>query len=97
MRHGRALFAHPSVFTDSFPVHDHGLDPTGPSSVMLKKQKNSSDDSTSRKAWVDPDDAPEWTDEMVARAEISEGGKIIRGGRPPPNSGVGGTPEPGKA
>ena len=50
---------------------------------MLKKQKNSSDDSTSRKAWVDSDDAPEWTDEMVARAEISEGDKIIRRGRPP--------------
>jgi uncharacterized protein (DUF4415 family) len=38
---------------------------------------------TKRKPWVDPDDAPEWTDEMVARAEISEGNKIIRGGRPP--------------
>src|SRR5206468_2055752 len=44
-----------------------------------------------------PDVAPEWTEEIVARAEIREGGKIIRGGRPPPNSGVGGTPEPGKA
>jgi hypothetical protein len=63
---------------------------------MPKTQKDSLDDSTSRKAWVDPDDAPEWTDEMVARAEISEGGKIIRGGLLPPNSGVGGTPEPAK-
>jgi uncharacterized protein (DUF4415 family) len=32
---------------------------------------------------VDPDDAPEWTEEMVARAEISEGEMIIRRGRPP--------------
>jgi uncharacterized protein (DUF4415 family) len=32
---------------------------------------------------VDPDDAPEWTDDMVARAEIREGDKIIRRGRPP--------------
>jgi hypothetical protein len=64
---------------------------------MPKQQKNSSDDPASRKPWVDPDDAPEWTDEMVARAEISEGGKIIRRGRPPSNSNVGGTPGPGKA
>jgi uncharacterized protein (DUF4415 family) len=32
---------------------------------------------------VDPDDAPEWTDDMIARAEIREGDKIIRRGRPP--------------
>jgi hypothetical protein len=63
---------------------------------MLKKQKNSSDDSTSRRPWVDPDDAPEWTDEMVARAEISEGGKIIRRGRPPSDSDGGGTLHMGK-
>jgi uncharacterized protein (DUF4415 family) len=36
-----------------------------------------------RKTWADPDDAPEWTEEMVARAQISEGDRIIRGGRPP--------------
>ena len=36
-----------------------------------------------RKPWADPDDAPEWTEEMVARAEISEGDRIIRRGRPP--------------
>jgi uncharacterized protein (DUF4415 family) len=28
--------------------------------------------------WVDPDDAPEWTDEMFDRAAIYEGGKLIR-------------------
>src|SRR3954468_11443316 len=29
-------------------------------------------------AWIDPDDAPELTDEMFARAQISVGGKVIR-------------------
>jgi uncharacterized protein (DUF4415 family) len=33
--------------------------------------------------WVDPDDAPEWTDEMFERAEIRIGDKVIRRGRPP--------------
>jgi uncharacterized protein (DUF4415 family) len=28
--------------------------------------------------WIDPDDAPEWTDEMFARAQISIGGKVVR-------------------
>lgn len=28
--------------------------------------------------WVDPDDAPEWTDEMFDIAEISIGGNVIR-------------------
>jgi uncharacterized protein (DUF4415 family) len=36
-----------------------------------------------RKTWADPDDAPEWTDDMVARAEIRHGDTIIRRGRPP--------------
>jgi hypothetical protein len=40
-------------------------------------------DRTKRKPRVDRDDAPEWTNEMVARAEISEGHRIIRRGRPP--------------
>jgi uncharacterized protein (DUF4415 family) len=40
-------------------------------------------------SWVDPDDAPEWTEEMFATAEVAVGGKIIRpgawrtAGRPP--------------
>ena len=33
-------------------------------------------------AWVDPDDAPEWTDEMFARATFRIGDTIIRRGRP---------------
>ena len=28
--------------------------------------------------WVDPDDGPEWTDEMMAMAELSIGGGVIR-------------------
>ena len=28
--------------------------------------------------WIDPDDAPEWTDEMFERARISIGGKVVR-------------------
>jgi uncharacterized protein (DUF4415 family) len=39
---------------------------------MSAKNGNSSAD------WVDPDDAPEWTDEMFDRAAIYEGGKLIR-------------------
>jgi hypothetical protein len=46
---------------------------------MPKKQKSGG--SAKRKLWVDPDDAPELTDEMLDRAEIREG--IIRPGRPP--------------
>jgi uncharacterized protein (DUF4415 family) len=36
----------------------------------------------SESSWVDPDDAPEWTDEMFDRAEIRLGDKVIRPGRP---------------
>lgn len=50
---------------------------------MPEKSGSSSNSSSKRKPWVDPDDAPEWTDDMVARAEIREGEKIIRRGRPP--------------
>jgi len=34
-------------------------------------------------AWVDPDDAPELTDEFFDRAEIRDGEKIVSRGRPP--------------
>ena len=33
--------------------------------------------------WVDPDDAPEWTQDQWDRAEILIGDKVIRRGRPP--------------
>ncbi len=32
--------------------------------------------------WVDPDDAPELTDDFFERAEIRENGVLIRPGRP---------------
>jgi len=34
-------------------------------------------------AWVDPDAAPEWTEEQFARADLYHGDKLIRPGRPP--------------
>lgn len=33
--------------------------------------------------WTDPDDAPEITDEMLDRATIVQGGKVVQRGRPP--------------
>jgi uncharacterized protein (DUF4415 family) len=32
--------------------------------------------------WTDPDDAPELTDDWMARAEIREGSQVVRRGRP---------------
>ena len=34
-------------------------------------------------AWVDPDDAPELTDEWFDKADFMIGNKVIRRGRPP--------------
>lgn len=31
-----------------------------------------------KEVWIDPDDAPEWTEEMFRRAAIYHGGKLIR-------------------
>jgi uncharacterized protein (DUF4415 family) len=31
-----------------------------------------------RSSWVDPDDAPEWSEDQFDRAEIAIGGRIIR-------------------
>jgi uncharacterized protein (DUF4415 family) len=39
---------------------------------MPAKGKSTSQD------WVDPDDAPEWTDDVFDRAAIYKGGKLIR-------------------
>lgn len=33
---------------------------------------------SSRRVWVDPDDAPEWTQDQFDRAEIAIGGVVIR-------------------
>ena len=32
--------------------------------------------------WTDPDDAPELTDEFFARADVYEGERLVRRGRP---------------
>lgn len=41
-------------------------------------------------AWSDPDDAPEWSDAMLGRAELADGDRVVRPaagtvtrGRPP--------------
>jgi uncharacterized protein (DUF4415 family) len=50
---------------------------------MPRKKKSSAPTSNKRKPWIDPDDAPELTNAMLDRAEIREGNKVIRRGRPP--------------
>jgi uncharacterized protein (DUF4415 family) len=44
--------------------------------VMRKKK------SATKSEWIDPDDAPELTEEWFDTAEIWEGNKLIRPGRP---------------
>lgn len=44
---------------------------------MPKRKKSGAD------AWADPDDAPELTDGFFDRAEIRQGDRIVRRGRPP--------------
>ncbi len=39
--------------------------------------------SSGKRKWVDSDDAPELTREFFQRADIYEGDKLIRRGRPP--------------
>jgi uncharacterized protein (DUF4415 family) len=39
---------------------------------MTEKERNTKDN------WIDPDDAPEWPDEVWDRAQISVGGKVVR-------------------
>ena len=43
----------------------------------------SKSNAASKPEWIDPDDAPEWTDEMFDRADLMIGDTIIRRGRPP--------------
>lgn len=50
---------------------------------MLEKRKASVQGSTKRKPWVDPNDGPELTGEMLDRAVYRDGDKVIRRGRPP--------------
>lgn len=42
----------------------------------MSESKRNSDHS-----WVDPDDAPEWAEEVWERAEIAVGGKVLRRAR----------------
>jgi uncharacterized protein (DUF4415 family) len=44
---------------------------------MPKKKKSGA------AAWVDPDDAPRLTDKFFDRAEIRQGNRVVRRGRPP--------------
>jgi uncharacterized protein (DUF4415 family) len=39
---------------------------------MTEKERNTKD------SWIDPDDAPEWPDEVWDRAQISVRGKVVR-------------------
>jgi uncharacterized protein (DUF4415 family) len=53
---------------------------------MTRKSVKSASASASkgrRAEWSDPDDAPEITDEMLDRARIVKGGKVMQRGRPP--------------
>ena len=38
---------------------------------------------TSPAEWVDPDDAPEWTDAMFEQADLYDGDRLVRAGKPP--------------
>ncbi|MCW5696370.1 MAG: BrnA antitoxin family protein [Bauldia sp.] len=44
--------------------------------MQTKKRAGSS-------AWVDPDDAPVLTDEEIAQADVYDGNRLVRRGRPP--------------
>src|SRR3954462_1090482 len=41
---------------------------------------------SSTDTFIDPDDAPELTEEWFQQADVYEGGKLIRRGRPPSNA-----------
>ena len=41
----------------------------------------SGNEKNSESTWIVPDDAPEWTDDQFARAQLSIGGKVIRPAR----------------
>jgi uncharacterized protein (DUF4415 family) len=43
----------------------------------------SAKEKSTRNTWTDPDDAPEWTLETFERADLYEGDRLVRRGRPP--------------
>jgi uncharacterized protein (DUF4415 family) len=49
--------------------------------ISMKKTKTAKRAAT-KPEWRDPDDAPELTDEMLDRAVLMEGDRVIRRGRP---------------
>jgi uncharacterized protein (DUF4415 family) len=49
----------------------------------MKATKHLRKAEASSSTWVDPDDAPEWTDEMFERADLYHGDRLVRRGRPP--------------
>src|SRR5262245_18895936 len=51
--------------------------------LRMKATKHLRKGEASSSTWVDPDDAPEWTDEMFERADLYHGDRLIRRGRPP--------------
>jgi uncharacterized protein (DUF4415 family) len=55
------------------------FDQTNVSGRLMETLRKTGADST----WVDPDDAPEWTQEQFERADLYHGDKLIRRGRPP--------------
>jgi uncharacterized protein (DUF4415 family) len=55
------------------------FDQTNVSGRPMETLRKTGADST----WVDPDDAPEWTQEQFERADLYHGDKLIRRGRPP--------------
>lgn len=48
-----------------------------------KGRPMSENNAVTASSWVDPDDAPEWTDAMFDRAELRLGETVLRRGRPP--------------
>ena len=36
-----------------------------------------------KRAWRDPDDAPQWSEAMFDRADVYKGATLVRRGRPP--------------
>jgi uncharacterized protein (DUF4415 family) len=56
---------------------------TGYKGLFALAAEQSSRAYAKKPAWVDPDDAPEWTQEQFERADLYHGDKLIRRGRPP--------------
>jgi uncharacterized protein (DUF4415 family) len=45
--------------------------------VISMRKCNAREKAVSRRVWVDPDDAPEWTTDQFERAEIAVDGKLV--------------------